>query len=78
LYTLNIMSVKLTYQVKQRSAPVKSSRIVKKTAAMPLKGNFVIKGASLTRKTKTFRFSILSASQQLKERNKAYHFFSID
>lgn len=74
------MPTKISYQVKKGSnaAPNKSCRIIKKAAAMPLKGTLVVKGTSADNRIKTFRFSVLTAAQQLKERNSAYHFFSID
>lgn len=60
------------------TAAKKTSRIAKKASTMPFKGTIVVSGKSSDDITKTFRFSVLYATKQLKERNKAYNFFSID
>jgi hypothetical protein len=73
------MPTKARYHAKRRNTVAKKkSRIVKKASAMPSQGTFVVKGTSPDKKTKTFRFSVLSPAQQVRERNRAYQFFSID
>jgi len=81
LYHIGVqMPAKVTYRTKKshNTATKKSSRIVKKVSLMPLNGTLVVKGTRSNKKTKTFRFSVLSPAQQQRERNKAYLFFSID
>lgn len=74
------MSVHSTYKRSSKRTPSKSSRIVKNTrsSALPVGRNFAISGRTATDGYKTFSFAVLSTSQQMRERNEAYRFFSID
>jgi hypothetical protein len=57
----------------------KSARMVKKvtTSALPVGKNITVRGKTPSNSYKSFSFHVLSASQQMKERNKAYSFFSL-
>lgn len=75
------MPAKVTYKSRRtKQRPSKSSRIMKTAASgnLPLGGTVTIKGKASDNTTKTFRFSVVSPAQQMKERNRAYRFFSID
>ncbi len=61
----------------KKTAAKKAFRIVRHTNSLPTSGHIVIKGATSTHTVKAFNFTIVSAAQQMKERNKAYQFFSI-
>lgn len=62
---------------KIKLAPKKASRIVGESSK-PSIDNFTYTGFVAPNKLKTFTFKIVSASQQMRERNSAYNFFSID
>ena len=68
------MGVQITYRKK---AARKSIRIAKATST-PLKGTYVVRGTIASNTTKTLQFAVVSPAQQMRERNSAYHFFSLD
>jgi hypothetical protein len=74
------MSGRIIHNAFHNDAPSKRSRIAKKagSSALPIGRNLTVKGKTATEGYKSFSFSVLSSSQQMKERNKAYRFFSID
>lgn len=74
------MIKKSTYKTRKlrHKTPKKSSRISRMLATGSVYGDVVVNAKTASNKTKTFRFSVLTESQQRKERNNAYRFFSID
>ena len=56
----------------------KTLRIARDSSHMPVRGVIAVKGASPSGTIRTFRFRVVSPVQQARERNKAYHYFSID
>lgn len=75
------MRASVTYKKpKFRPTKSKSSRIAKMASAADLSncGAVVIKGYINHDTPKEFYFNIVSPTQQMRERNKAYSFFSID
>lgn len=55
----------------------KNMRVARRTT-IPINGTIIIKGDTPSKKVKPFRFTIVSSTQQMKERNSAYQFFSLD
>lgn len=74
------MSANRTYKSSGKRAPSKNSRVVKnaQSAALPVGRRLSVSGRTATDAHKTFSFAVLSASQQMRERNQTYRFFSID
>ena len=56
----------------------KALRIARDSSHMPVRGVIAVKGTTSSGTTRTFRFRVVSPIQQARERNKAYHYFSID
>ncbi|MBS1563007.1 MAG: hypothetical protein JST39_01405 [Bacteroidetes bacterium] len=54
----------------------KSSRIARQDYGA-VKGTTIIKGTVDGKRQVTFRFSVVTPAQQLRERNKAYTFFQL-
>ena len=72
------MAVKVSHtKASKGDVPRKSLRILKTSHQLPHLKTFIVRGDTRIG-VKLFRFQIVTASQQMKERNNAYQFFSID
>jgi len=63
---------------RQKPVARKTSRLLKASQTFGLGSVITIKGKTPSQTEKSFHFKVLTAAQQMKERNKAYKFFSID
>jgi len=78
LFTIFVIQIDIVLPLKTYNKPVakKSMRLLKPVTTFSR--SIVISGNTATRHRKTFTFKVISAAQQMRERNKSYKFFTID